>query len=306
MQTLTAKLQTVTPMFLGGAEQSEAELRPPSIKGALRFWYRATDPDYKTHIDGKTENPTWEEKIFGSSKYGQGECLIRVFPSSIQTTSILDETQALKYLGYGAVGENRKYIKPDGVFTLTLGYKSQEVKDKLVKTLQTMVLFGGLGSRSRRGFGSLELLECLDIPWQGLAKDVRELKERCREFLVEAGTVERRNDEKPEYTSFSQNQNCIFKVCSHTSSTWKQALEQVGNKMIEYRKNNYKGERYAFGLPHIDFFTDNARRGSPLFIRIHQLETKKYLVLLACFPAFFHPDKEDVNWSVIQDFIDIC
>ena len=42
MFELGVRLETVTPLFLGGAEQNGyAELRPPSVKGALRFWHRA-------------------------------------------------------------------------------------------------------------------------------------------------------------------------------------------------------------------------------------------------------------------------
>jgi CRISPR-associated protein Cmr1 len=32
-------------MFLAGADGSIPELRPPSIKGALRFWWRAMNGD---------------------------------------------------------------------------------------------------------------------------------------------------------------------------------------------------------------------------------------------------------------------
>lgn len=36
------KLQTVTPLFLGGANPDEGpELRPASVRGVLRYWLRA-------------------------------------------------------------------------------------------------------------------------------------------------------------------------------------------------------------------------------------------------------------------------
>ncbi|MBK9462163.1 MAG: type III-B CRISPR module RAMP protein Cmr1 [Sphingobacteriales bacterium] len=41
MHTITFTCETITPMFLSGANQDVPELRPPSIKGALRFWWRA-------------------------------------------------------------------------------------------------------------------------------------------------------------------------------------------------------------------------------------------------------------------------
>ena len=42
MHTIEATYRINTPMFIAGAEQDkEAELRLPSFKGALRFWWRA-------------------------------------------------------------------------------------------------------------------------------------------------------------------------------------------------------------------------------------------------------------------------
>ena len=43
MQYIEAEFEIVTPMFIGGAEPQSTNptIRPPSIKGALRFWWRA-------------------------------------------------------------------------------------------------------------------------------------------------------------------------------------------------------------------------------------------------------------------------
>jgi CRISPR-associated protein Cmr1 len=39
--TIQATFQVTTPLFCGGADGSSAELRPSSVKGVLRFWWRA-------------------------------------------------------------------------------------------------------------------------------------------------------------------------------------------------------------------------------------------------------------------------
>ncbi len=41
MQEVTFTLQTITPLFLAGADQTKAELRAPSFRGVLRYWLRA-------------------------------------------------------------------------------------------------------------------------------------------------------------------------------------------------------------------------------------------------------------------------
>ena len=55
------EIEVVTPMFLGGADPTKAELRVPSIKAAMRFWWRAL-------YDGNDiENMAKKEaEIFGS------------------------------------------------------------------------------------------------------------------------------------------------------------------------------------------------------------------------------------------------
>jgi CRISPR-associated protein Cmr1 len=40
--SLAVTLETVTPVFLGGADPRGApELRPPAFRGAMRYWLRA-------------------------------------------------------------------------------------------------------------------------------------------------------------------------------------------------------------------------------------------------------------------------
>jgi len=42
MKEIKAIYRIVTPMFIGGANQDPSDgIRPPSFKGALRFWWRA-------------------------------------------------------------------------------------------------------------------------------------------------------------------------------------------------------------------------------------------------------------------------
>lgn len=41
LKKITFEIETITPMFLAGAEQGKAELRAACLKGLLRFWWRA-------------------------------------------------------------------------------------------------------------------------------------------------------------------------------------------------------------------------------------------------------------------------
>lgn len=89
MKTLQATFKIVTPMFLGGADRNEpAELREPSIKGILRFWWRALNwGRFAANSDSSDENKallrlrTEEDIIFGNSSgktTGQGLFLMQL------------------------------------------------------------------------------------------------------------------------------------------------------------------------------------------------------------------------------------
>ena len=42
MEIIHANYSITTPLFLGGADQEPTDgIRPPAVKGALRFWWRA-------------------------------------------------------------------------------------------------------------------------------------------------------------------------------------------------------------------------------------------------------------------------
>ena len=41
MKQVTFTLRTLTPLFLAGADQTSAELRAPTFRGLMRYWYRA-------------------------------------------------------------------------------------------------------------------------------------------------------------------------------------------------------------------------------------------------------------------------
>ncbi len=84
LKTIKLEIETITPMFLSGAEQGSAELRAPSIKGLLRYWWRALHPTSNIEILREKEN-----NIFGSggeNGSGGSSFSLRVIYDHLQTT----------------------------------------------------------------------------------------------------------------------------------------------------------------------------------------------------------------------------
>ena len=176
LKKISFEIETITPMFLSGADQSKAELRAASIKGLLRFWWRALQAE--SDINKLRER---ESQIFGSSdveKGGGSSFSIRVSHDgdikTTRTTKFLDnpnykvsvegktfKMNILAYLAYGLYdfkkGFLRDYIAHGEKFHIIFNIKREDYLQDIVRTMFVFSLFGGIGSRNRNGFGSFDI-----------------------------------------------------------------------------------------------------------------------------------------------------
>lgn len=170
---LKLDFEVLTPLFLGGADQS-AELRAPSIKGLLRFWYRAVDPGFMDE----------EQRIFGGTTGGAGQSpfLMRIESgppklarwqdfgvAKFSQGTGRDTRNGLIYLGFPFQmrgNEERTAIAPGHGFSVRCllprtGADNTDsplqLRRRLAAAWWLLGHLGGAGSRSRRGFGSLAL-----------------------------------------------------------------------------------------------------------------------------------------------------
>lgn len=154
MKTITFACETITPMFLSGADGQTPELRPPSIKGALRFWWRAMNGDLKLK-DLKEQ----EAMIFGGSleEQGRSRVIIKCKQEKFNTVN----TELLPH--------RKNIMKRDAIkdrFDITVSLiNSVQLSDKRVFDIETLkslfeltCILGGFGKRVRRGMGSSKIL----------------------------------------------------------------------------------------------------------------------------------------------------
>jgi CRISPR-associated protein Cmr1 len=148
-------LETVTPLFLGGAEQ-QAELRPASVRGALRYWLRAGLGGVLGD-NQVSEIARLERKIFGSTDAGS-PIVVRLFPQDSVASAM---SQLLPHRDQGdakawPVGKKVKLI-----LALAPHGKLQPQSDVLLENATRAALLwlnlGGLGRRSRRGAGGFKI-----------------------------------------------------------------------------------------------------------------------------------------------------
>jgi len=169
------ELELLTPAFVSGAIQKTVELRSASVRGLLRWWWRAS-------VGGANTSPAQllqeEARIFGSAQQGvKSQVVVEVRagklqeinrgrslrPSGIRFTYRAGTREGtadiLPYLAYGPV-LIRPALAPGSSFTVRLswppGALEQPQIQQLVRAACAWVTLGGIGARSRKGFGQLE------------------------------------------------------------------------------------------------------------------------------------------------------
>jgi CRISPR-associated protein Cmr1 len=176
MPSITFDLETITPLFLSGADQKVAELRPPAFRGALRYWFRAIAGG----ITSASAMQTWENKVFGSTDSG-GLVVIRVQAQQLTSGNALtekkDEYPGLNYLFFSMFRSGSR--PPKGYFNSSTNFKiilqtrlsTEESLSYLTLAAGAMWLLvnlGGVGARSNRGAGSLK---CRRVGIKGIDLD---------------------------------------------------------------------------------------------------------------------------------------
>lgn len=189
MATITIQIETITPLFLGGAETRgkipehqpppNPELRTPSIRGALRYWYRALMgallvPQHN-FLDELRRNET---ALFGGAadeKRGIGQSALSLHIKNpviedkyIQTYQRENHLPGKNYLYWsmektkqeGVEVTARKFVQSGFPIDLVLRSRfgqDEKQRDEVFAAIWLLVRFGGVGSRSRRGAGNLQI-----------------------------------------------------------------------------------------------------------------------------------------------------
>ena len=146
MEAIIFQCQTLTPMFLTGADGTTPELRAPSIKGALRFWWRAMNG----HLSLENLRNT-EGVLFGNTER-RSPFSMRILekePLRIKLEIVLPHKE--RSFSKQAIQVGQKF---DIVF-----YCQNEATAKLINHLFPLCCaLGGFGGRSRRGFGGFKIV----------------------------------------------------------------------------------------------------------------------------------------------------
>lgn len=258
---LEAQFLVTTPMFIGDATQQAASIRPPSLKGALRFWWRAlqwprlyqeegaTAPALKRlhHEEAELFGLAAKKDAQGHEVGGQARVTLRVEDADAQEYIARPKVSpAVQYLlGLGLFhfrdGVLRDAVMPGSRFTLVLVGRpgrngpSDAQWQSLEEALLVFGLLGGQGARARKGLGSVSLQAL-----SGGSRSVPQTQEAYRQALQDLlATLPLEGAALPPFTAFSGSSRLDISLIGDNAMA---VLNELGNQMQLYRGYGREGK----------------------------------------------------------------
>lgn len=292
MKKTTIDAEIVTPCFLGGTKGT-AEWRAPSIRGQLRWWFRAVAGGAWKGDLGRVRAA--EDLLFGSTERGSllrvralgtpdtmpqdrrcpfGEPLTAAAlaglwgdsrPATVQRLLLdPDRSNPIHYLGFGPILRGRfesPCLRAGSRVQIELVWMRKPAESLLTlfdHALWAWLHLGGIGGRNRRGFGSLQQLS--------ICADRNGFEERVRLLL---GIGKAAGEISPEWTCFTAKSR-VF-LASKGYDTWEEAMTHLGAWLMAFRRRYGIRSDIRPGLAHRDYewaapkgaMRNNARREIP-------------------------------------------
>ena len=362
---IEATYSVVTPLFCAGADSKTPEVRLPSFKGVLRYWWRALA---WSRCGGNIEVVRREEdRLFGSVGGGQSRVLMRWASPPESTPIPVNEVlkvraggevvgDGARYLGYGVMEAFPRKNKRTGQrtaagqltraclapFDFTVQMRGRDLNEQELTSLRDSLvalgILGGLGAKSRKGYGSL-VLQDLRVNGQArwsTPRSVDELRSAIAAFRPGPSDDDDGSGSLPEFTALSSGARHV--LLSSGSTEPLELLDLVGRELVRFRswgnhgkvlgdiesERNFRDDhdlmeyppggrrthprRIAFGLPHnygkpkhkqVEPADGLDRRASPLFIHIHECGDRPVAVV-SFLPARFLPSRPPANGATIS------
>jgi len=227
-------------MFLRGADQQAAEFRLPSLRGALRFWFRAMAG---LAFDGDEARIDQEEAdLFGSAAGAKGPApsSLRFRPGPVRKAppnAAWAGPDGIRYLIGPSITDLPAHLAPGRAGSFSVRGRSADDLQRVGVCLAALSRYGGLGARVRRGFGAIrfgglnalcpgiEAIMAAETAPMGLFDTF------CGLYDVPPRSPSATAiSPKPSFSAWQR------KVSAHQPwTTWSAALDEVGKAFDRYR-----------------------------------------------------------------------
>ena len=255
----TFDCEVLTPLFLAGT-QNTAELRGASIRGALRYWYRAL-------LGGRGVSDintlhAREAAVFGSTDRAS-PVRLRLLPyegTSPAPTSQLDafnssrgDRNGTAYLWHFADASDRQYLPPETRFELQLLGRpgATEALADAIRAFWLLIHLGGLGTRSRRMAGAVAVSHAnLPSSLDGLSFDAdRPYDDWFTEQLARLGIGDAPiGPDRPAFSLLHPRHADVWRL-QVRNADWSRLVNTIGTKFKNHREDLDIPDKIGLGLP---------------------------------------------------------
>jgi CRISPR-associated protein Cmr1 len=258
LRSLEVELEAVTPLWIGGASY-RAELRPPSMRGVLRFWFRALAGGLLGESLG--DIAAAEGAVFGNTTRSSA-VVVRLFGSPRIGTAVAADVAQLpgvNYMFWSVFQQRRDAILPGERFRLRLHarpypFPPVEVAGRKLEmadsfelaavALWLLLRLGGVGARSRRCAGGMraitapagwpDRLPSLVSTATTPAELAAELSQGLKQVRQVAGWAGPPPDNPSSYDILHERV-CDLYLAERTFPTWWEAVNWAGETFRAFR-----------------------------------------------------------------------
>jgi CRISPR-associated protein Cmr1 len=251
--TQRRKYKLITPLFGGGVKPKEADpikvIRETSIRGQLRFWWRAM-----RGVGTLAKMKEREDALFGSGgeKASQSKVLIYVkdidngrakpiYRINNYRVEFLDRNSSINYAGFSLPQTDKELrklrdeqkpavpidLQEDIAFSLEISFPESETVE-IEAALWAWETFGGIGGRTRRGFGAIQRADGELLPSSDVEQKIRE---NLQKYLLPSKNC----DERVPHLLLTS----VFKIKKAVNS--QKAWENLIDKLRQFRQARREG-----------------------------------------------------------------
>ena len=265
----TFHLEFITPSFCAGANQAKAEIRASSIRGQLRWWFRA--------LSGSRAE---ESALFGAiagDSCKSSPLIVRVSevkkngpwnpppPNPNATISYIYHFASVSAEGKRWTQEGN--ISPRTTFKLSLVWRRTVALDLLSKfelARNCFLLFGGIGLRITRGLGAFQCKELSPTP-ENLTKFTG-LMEKSG-FVLRLAEQRYPDFEKALSAAGAWLKNDLRKECKAKTASPLGSSAPLQTSAVHLRPIKLSDSQYGllfFEAPHQRVLGEHSRKMSPM------------------------------------------
>lgn len=284
------KLRLISPAFIAGTDKKKPEMRAASIRGQLRYWLRAW-LGASTTLDNVWKR---ESDVFGSTSKGSAVSIRIYGKAEVEKLPMLPHREGSRE-NVSAV----EALKAEQNFRLQLVTRPgvdllSELPDAIT-ALKLWSLLGGIGRRSRRMMGAVEVQPRDGFAWYPKYRSPEELAAAIVDTLQASSSTSLNIPKIPAFPILHPDHSWI--IIGAAAKDYKEANQTLFRDFL--RNDKFRPHQDAFG-----YAKGNKRRASPIHAQVRKIGSDYYPIITA-FRS--NPlDKADYA-KVIHDFMtDAC